>query len=829
MVERGIALVLFTITLPILLSLTILGVDLGNLYVTRDKLNSLNRSAAATALNMRSLQGWAPLACRDKDESPNKLGYKCAAALSQSAPQGELYGTLVAEINRTLVSEITRIFPEARSTSADGSATTSHLVGYAYPGATWTSALPPITAAVYNLRTDAFQLKVRYAAKTIFLSQLAKLFKVNVSNLCSQEGNTQLAAENRCWVESTDTASNSATTKARVIMLLDTSGSMQSKQLPLKAAAGAFIDYFNPFKDEIGIIPYGTGVKAGVLQPRIFNEAGADGALLKLKESVANLVMGGQTNPCDALIESAAMIPTPATEVSSTRTFVVLFTDGAPNVYRLRFCDPASSRSGCRTPPALASASGTNDWYGWTVKWGRRLPNDPALTNPVFDPPQVRNAAGTTFNTAPSLTLPARPDKFRINEDGTFMIRATSAATQWYPMESNQSPAPVTGMPYSKMFRPLTTAEDNYLWNGPSYLVNRKDQISMASVSNLIDRVGSTFTTCGLPKPKGATAQATLADQFNYNHSLYFASRVLDTQWSLDRLLFGATGLKQADAVYLRGTTVRAAPLDFRYPPNFTVKFYRGEGVSDSSDAPVFNPPLTPPASPVAGCLDALDAEIPVQEAGVKLFVGAGRSSFWSNTDATSIARVGEIIKSAELPYYCAIRAADYLRQKKNTTVFTVGLGESASITYGETCEDPMQNALDFDKRKDFFLQRLAFAPEAIRFASANTMSLVGAFWQPKADFDLKKRTLLTCSAQHPLKDRIVYTGFSWTCADNGTPPVTLAMPAEGECKDPTVAEHDLRDFLPDAIGGYYPTSDASKLTAQFGAIAKQILFRLSL
>ena len=828
-VERGIALVLFTLTLPILLGLTILGVDLGNLYITRDKLNSLNRSAAATAVNMRAFQGWAPLACSGEDGSPNKLGYKCASAISQTAPQGDKYGQLVDEINKTLISEITRIVPDAKSILADGSTTTSALVGYSYPGAAWTYSKLPNTAPIYNLRTDTYQLKVRYAAKTLFLTQLAKLFNTSIESLCATKTVAgEISNDKRCWVESTDATSNSSTTKARVIMLLDTSGSMQSKQIALKTAAGAFIDYFNPFKDEIGIVPYGTGVKSGATQPSVFNQAASDGALLKIKESVANLVMGGQTNPCDALIEANAMIPANTPSARTTRTFVVLFTDGAPNVYRLRFCDPASSLTGCTQPGELTKVSSSNDWYGWTVKWGRRATFNPTLNNPVFDPPQIKdNTGATTFDTAPFGAPLNRPNKFRINEDGTFMIR-NSLADQWYPMENAQPPAPVVGMPYSKSFTPLTSAEDNYLWNGPSYLVNRKDQTSMASVSNLIDRVNSTFTTCGLPKPKVAGVSATNPDQFSYNHSLYFASRVLDTQWSLDRALF--TG-KQADAVYLRGATVRAAPLNFRFPPtDFTVKFYRGEGVDNASAAPVFNPPTTAPASPPAGCLDALDAELPITNTAAKLFVGAGRSSFWSNTNVASIGTVGEIIKTAELPYYCAIRAADYLRTMKNTTVFTVGLGQAAEIKYGATCEDPTQNALDFDSRKDFFLQRLAMAPEAIQFESGNTSSTIGATWRPSANFDLYQRTLTNCTATaHPLANQTVNLGFSQGCATSGTPSAPLAMPAIGQCQNPDRAGAKVQQFSPEAIGGYYPTSDPDKLKAQFGAIAKQILFRLSL
>jgi hypothetical protein len=189
---------------------------------------------------------------------------------------------------------------------------------------------------------------------------------------------------------------------------------------------------------------------------------------------------------------------------------------------------------------------------------------------------------------------------------------------------------------------------------------------------------------------------------------------------------------------------------------------------------------------------------------------------------------VGEIIKTAELPYYCAIRAADYLRQKKNVTIFAVGLGRSASAYYGYNCDDPMQNALDFDRRKDFFLQRLAMSPEAIRFGDEKTTSLVGASWQTTADFRLKLRPIPASCANHPLNGQNVYLGFS-EAPVTGMPLSCLATGSGGTCVDTNIRGVQPSTFSQDDIGGYYPTNDPKQLKAQFGAIAKQILFRLSL
>jgi len=844
--ERGIALVLFTISLPVLLGLTVLAVDLGNLYLTRDKLNVLNRSASATAVNARALHGWAPLACTGTDP---KLGYTCKTAVSGAPPKGEKYGELVNEIRNTILSQARTLFSDAVGTTA-----TNDLMQYTLASETnwrnWQSVADSATP-IYDLKEDKFQLKVRYAVRTLLLTRLASLFKVQFSSLCQQPTGTGLGQENRCWVETSDTISNSSSAPARVIMLLDTSGSMSTtvKQQALKTAAASFIDYFNPFRDQLGLIAFGTGVKPTPVEPRTFTAATDTRGFLDLKATVEALTMGGQTNPCDALVRAAKMVKPTTAPLRPTRTFVVLFTDGAPNVYRLSFCDPASSVSSCAMPGQLApvATNARNDWYGWTVKWGRR-DTYTAGDNPFYGAPKLKDGLGNTgFDTRPGIT-PDRPNLFRINERGEFMVRAnTNANTPWCNMElppsaascepsGTTSPVP-PNMPFSRAFIDLSTADDNYLWNGPSYLVNWKNETAMGTVSNLIDRVDTTFNTCG---PPNRPSTANDRDEYNYNHSLYFASRVVDRLWSLDRKLFGGTTIEneQAYLVRLRESSGSVAPTGrpgfAPARPDLTVKFY--------ANATNPNPPNFNNGTQSPGCLDALDAQLPLDvppSSPPKIFVGAGRASFWSNTTPDSIAVVGEVIKTAELPYYCAIRAADYLRKELKTTVFAVGLGVAAKDTYGENCNDPLQNALDFDRRKDFFLQRLSFAPEGIQFAQ-NQSKLSGATWKTGTDFGIAQRTLSNCTA-HPLGRKslsngtivpaqTVYLGFSEGCDANGTPPPNLAVTLVGEqCKDPR-GKHALpSDFSEDAIGGYYPTNEAAKLKAHFGAIAKQILFRLSI
>ena len=247
--ERGIALLLFILSLPVMLGLTVLGVDLGNLFLVRDKLNVINRSAAATAINVRALRGWAALACKNTD---NSLGYTCGPEMSNPAPQGAEYSTLVKEVKRTITSDIEELFPDAITKSGDKISTNSRIQYWLSDTRTWTQTPPDDNAPIYNLKTDKFQLRIGYSAKTILLRQLASLFNIPLSGLCTKTPGLASTGENRCWVTSSDSGSNSATTKARVILLLDTSGSMHTKQENLKSAASTFIDYFNPFKDEIG-------------------------------------------------------------------------------------------------------------------------------------------------------------------------------------------------------------------------------------------------------------------------------------------------------------------------------------------------------------------------------------------------------------------------------------------------------------------------------------------------------------------------------------------------------------------------------------------------
>ncbi|MFN9957277.1 MAG: hypothetical protein ACK55I_29585, partial [bacterium] len=185
---------------------------------------------------------------------------------------------------------------------------------------------------------------------------------------------------------------------------------------------------------------------------------------------------------------------------------------------------------------------------------------------------------------------------------------------------------------------------------------------------------------------------------------------------------------------------------------------------------------------------------------------------FISNTNDSTIEQVGEVVKTTELPYYCALRAADHLRLRFGAIVFVVGLGPSATDSYGAQCNDPLQNPLDPDSRKDNFLRRLAFAPESlVRAQVANFMNGQSASWLDSNDFGFKQITLANCS-DHPLNGVSLEIGYG----EDGTSSNPVSR---------TPLEHE---FTPRHFGAYYGCNDPSQLNEVFGTIAKQILLRLA-
>lgn len=797
--ERGVIAALFIVSLPVLLGLVILAIDIGNLYLARMRMDKVSRVAAATALNIMALRGWGAMVADPDDlaAAPNsrKLGLRTANAPIDPPTSTNGNQTVREEMRRAALETMAAYYPKDFNSAGE-----SDFLKIITRDKNISNEVP---LSSLRLRESTIEADFRYAVPTLLLGAFDNLF--DALGICERINNVP-----RCWISNTPRPSAGYMKPANIFMLLDTSGSMGSalpdgrtKKQVLDEAVGTFVDMFNPYRDRIAVIDFGTSVKTKSNLTTFAATEFVEDGYLPIKTDVADREVGGQTNPCDALIETINGI-TLNSQLNDPNTakFVLLFTDGAPNVYRLNFCDDDNCSA---SPPKITSVIGTNDdqgWYGWTVKWGERLTYsddgelcesslDPGC-DPFFNLPQIANQKGILFGR---------------NEVASNLKLTETLDYVWTVAEKNKSGnEPVTPDPaggFRFVFRDHTRAEDNYRWFGPSYLVHASFQIP-AGIS-LIDKIpvevedssSTPLLTCG-PASRGSMPGAIdpttkVADK--YNHSFYFASRVVDSEWQL--------GPDPSNPTHPSKNKADKVGLSDRIAPNGEIE----SPIYFSRAQPLKNDPAQAP-----GCLTSLNARVPKTDA--KIYVG---DKFLSNTNDASIERVGEIVKTAELPYYCAIRAADVLREK-NVAVFVVGLGPSASEGngtptapgYGTGCTDPLQNALDFETRKDHFLRRLALAPESLE-NPADFLMGKSSEWDPKVDFSLKSRTITGC-ANHPLEGETVEIGYGEELENS-------------RVKNRTPAEHGLK---PEQLGAYYGSNDPSQLRSLFAKVAKEILLRLA-
>lgn len=831
--ESGMILILFVLSLPILLGLSVLALDAGQLYLSRSRLDKASRVASATALNIMALRGWGAMVAPGRDEL---LGYRTANALPDDSgvPTGNAVNREVLNQMRVAAAETLRAyFPnDFQQDNVNGGFTSRHL--RFSTGGEAVTAIPQLGSL--DMRRSAVLLQLQYQVPTLLLGTLrAMLGFPNNGCLQDEQSNTY-----RCPVRSAFVANSGYLKPANIFLLLDTSGSMaidagngRSKIEVLRQATGSFIDMFNPYKDRIALLDFGTTVKFQA-PLRFFSdpEPGAEPAHLRIKTDLNNLQAAGQTNPCDALLEAAAQLNQGLANGDLRETdakFVLLFTDGAPNVYRLDFPDPENQDrlAAAMQPSGLTAADQLRGWYGWTVKWGERdltscpttcsaddpncrpdyacepdpaIPNKCRICDPVYGLPNVRNAAGQDL---PPLEI---RDRLRLNADGKFVwLASTSNGAAQTPLE--EVPAPEG--PYTLVWREKNTQSDNYRWYGPSHLVHASQTIPPGV--SLIDRIPVGLIngreppiSCG-PGSRGAMPGSTQgAHRDMYNHSLYFASRVINRNWRVE-------GPNRALELFNLARFRTNSGNNIVWPRYFIAEQFLSDSINSNA-----------PGGGHSGCLETLNAALP----GIpnqRIYVGENNQGLGnlnpaivSNINPESVRTVGEVVKTAELPYYCAIRAADYLRRIRNVTVFVIGLGPSATAKYGNTCNDPLQNALDFDSRKDNFLRRLAFAPEALS-DPASFITGGPSGWDTSSSFgfvgrdDDQNRTIQGCTS-HPLNNQQMTRGYSEE-QQNGVP--VPGSPAVG-------------NFTPDHLGAYYGSNDPSQLRGLFGKAAKQMLLRLS-
>ncbi len=194
--------------------------------------------------------------------------------------------------------------------------------------------------------------------------------------------------------------------------------------------------------------------------------------------------------------------------------------------------------------------------------------------------------------------------------------------------------------------------------------------------------------------------------------------------------------------------------------------------------------------------------------------------------------------KYDELPYYCAIEAADYIRTRYGGTIFTVGLGNPSTHLSGggqdATCNEPLQDADDHTSRKDFFLARLAFARSM--FTDQLSPTVVSSHYQVAGPQQAKD--VSNCS-DHRLRD---------PDANSVAAPVPgIGFTSADALSDGTTTYQDLRPLRPvrmdglphasdttsgarriDTQGEYFPTNNPAEIPRIFDLIAKTILLRSS-
>lgn len=204
---------------------------------------------------------------------------------------------------------------------------------------------------------------------------------------------------------------------------------------------------------------------------------------------------------------------------------------------------------------------------------------------------------------------------------------------------------------------------------------------------------------------------------------------------------------------------------------------------TESSFGGVLNADFTPAPSP-RGCLGVgtsttIDFSIPGT---------GGTFGVQSVPLESSPALSRDRYNFARIPYFCAIEAADYIRNAFTSPVFVIGVGRK-----GNDCSDPFENVDNPLVRKDNFMIRLAADPEFADNVSA-------------AQYNFQQTT----------------TGQMCNC-DNVTYPCTTERfnsPGYTPISSPVIQEAEE--------GEYYGTASAEQIGGFFAEVAKSILLRLN-
>ena len=250
----------------------------------------------------------------------------------------------------------------------------------------------------------------------------------------------------------------------------------------------------------------------------------------------------------------------------------------------------------------------------------------------------------------------------------------------------------------------------------------------------------------------------------------------------------------------------------------------------------VLDTAATPQTGLTSGCLTSLDFKLPIPSATTEVKIsGVPFSDIESEYVDPNWSGVTPAVNGTihyqnfdQLPYYCSIAAADYIRSTFGGTIFTIGLGPAAPV-----CDDPMQDADDHLNRKDIFLARLSMAQESLQVTTAQKVGKNEKnAWEPLYDFynaSGGRRTVSTDKCTYNNASTNPGHRFQPTAAPDLKVGYTSSQPHDPETLkpyNPSFPNDEERKY--DTRGEYLRTSNSVQLPALFATIAKQILLRLA-
>jgi Putative Flp pilus-assembly TadE/G-like len=430
--SSGYVLVLFALVLGVLVSIAGVAVDIGNLYIIRNRLERAAKAGALAGVGYRSLRGWDYFST-----------YAAGVPTPQPTPVAELFGVMSGVVKENMQAAFSA--PPTGASANEFAINTPTLT---------TDNLTVTNANFYDPQTDTFSINATYKAPTFIIGRLGAALGAAPCPLSN--------GKYRCPITVTEKAQLE---RAVVALLLDTSGSMNcpANNAPgcacrsntigngcattgrvidaLVAALDGFRRFFNPKRDYITVIPFnlaafnafpivtnidpitnkGPPVRFGDTQARYTDFIN--------KTSLAGLTPKSNTNICDAFIEAIAELKR-ITNLADFHPFVIAFTDGAPNAFRGEFKDGAGVGDLTRANNP-ASTDLKNDWYQYGVEWST-----------AATPPITSRAPGPLVNRAPTTTGTPTPlfnHLIGVPIAGTPAIWPTGSKVcgEAYPLESD--------------------------------------------------------------------------------------------------------------------------------------------------------------------------------------------------------------------------------------------------------------------------------------------------------------------------------------------------------------------------------------------------------